>query len=100
MQRPSEDGAIGGVPIAHHGTPQRRSSHRHSRMKPGGSTLSNDMPESLTAPVSHSADGCQPLENVPHRRSLLASRWPLFIAIAILFGVYHGLNQLIGMRSG
>jgi len=63
------------------------------------------MPESLTAHVSHSADGGHPLEHVLRRRGALASRWvqsrwPLFITLAILFGLYHGLNQLIGLRSG
>ena len=62
------------------------------------------MQESLTAPVSRSADGDEPLEHVPRRRDTLVSRWlrpgwPLFITLAILFGVYWGLNQLIGLRS-
>jgi two-component system, LytTR family, sensor kinase len=74
-------------------------------MKPGSSTLSNDMPESLTAQVSHRADGGHPLEHVPRRRGALVSRWlqpgwPLFTTLAILVGVYYGLNQLIGLRSG
>ena len=63
------------------------------------------MPELLTAGLSHGADGAHPLENAPRRRSGLAarwlqSRWPLFIALTILFGLYHGLNQLIDLRSG
>jgi len=78
---------------------------RRSRMKGCSSTLSNGMPESLTAQLSDSADGAHPLEHLPRGRGGLASRWlqsrwPLFITLAILFGLYHGLNQLIGMRSG
>jgi LytS/YehU family sensor histidine kinase len=74
-------------------------------MKRSSSTLSNDMSELLTAGLSHGADGAHPVEHVPRQRSGLASRWlqsrwPLFIALAILFGLYHGLNQLIGLRSG
>src|SRR5215469_16786773 len=76
-----------------------------SRMKRRRSILSNDMPEHLSAPVSNSTDVGDPLEHLPRRRGTLASlwlppRWPLFIALAILFGVYLGLNQLIGLRSG
>ena len=74
-------------------------------MKRRRSILSNDMPEHLSAPVSNSTDVGDPLEHLPRRRGTLASlwlppRWPLFIALAILFGVYLGLNQLIGLRSG
>jgi len=74
-------------------------------MKRGSSTLANHMPDSLTAQGSHSADRAQPLEDVARRPGAFASRWlqsrwPLFITLAILFGLYHGLNQLIGMRSG
>ena len=73
-------------------------------MTRGSSSLCHDMQESLTAPVSRSADGDEPLEHVPRRRDTLVSRWlrpgwPLFITLAILFGVYWGLNQLIGLRS-
>ena len=63
------------------------------------------MPESLTAQVAHGADEDHSLEHVPRRRSVLVSRWlptgwPLFTALAILFGIYWGLNHLIGLRSG
>ena len=74
-------------------------------MKRHSSTLAGDMPESLTARVSHGAAGGDPLVHVPRRRGTRASRWwqsrwPLIIAVAILFGVYWGLNQLIGQRYG
>jgi len=74
-------------------------------MKRSSNTLSNDMPQSLTARVSHSADGAQPWEHVPRPHGALASRWlgsrwPLFLTLAILFGLYYGLNHLIGLRSG
>jgi len=73
-------------------------------MKRGSSTLANDMPDSLTAQVSHTDCG-HPLEQVPRRRAALVSRWlqpgwPLFSTLAILVGLYWGLNQLIGRRSG
>ena len=63
------------------------------------------MSELLTAEGSHGADGAQPSEHVPRQRSSLASRWlqsrwPIFITLAILFGLYHGLNHLIELRSG
>lgn len=68
------------------------------------SNLTNVMPDSLTAPVSPS-DGGHRLQQLPRRRGTLVSRclrpgWPLFTALAILLGVYWGLNQLIGLRSG
>jgi two-component system, LytTR family, sensor kinase len=63
------------------------------------------MPESLTAQVAHGADEGHSLEHMPRRRSVLVSRWlqsgwPLFTVLAILFGIYWGLNQLIGLRTG
>ena len=73
-------------------------------MTRGSSSLCHDMQESLTAPVSRSAAGDEPLEQAPRRRDTRVSRWlrpgwPLFTALAILLGVYWGLNQLIGLRS-
>ena len=103
---PSEDGATGGAPAAHQGRTQHLSGMRlSSQMKRSSNTLANDMPELLTAGLSHGADGARPLEHMPRQPSGLASRWlqsrwPLFVALAILFGLYHGLNQLIGLRSG
>src|SRR5215469_12002994 len=106
MHTLSEEGATADVRAANDGPAQHRSRiNRRSRMKRSSSTLSTDMPESLTARASNSADGADPFEHAPRRRGALASRWlqpgwALFITIAILFGVYLGLNQLIGLRSG
>jgi len=74
-------------------------------MKRRRSILSNDMAEQLSAQVSNSTDVGGTLEHLPRQRGALASlwlppRWPLFLALAILFGVYLGLNQLIGLRDG
>src|SRR5262245_7233388 len=105
MHRPCQDAASDTVHLAHLEPTQHSSrTRRRSRMKRGSSTLANDMPDSLTAQVSHSDCG-HPLEHVPGRRGALVSRWlqpgwPLFSTLAILVGIYWGLNQLIGLRSG
>src|SRR5215469_11619188 len=72
-------------------------------MKRSNSIHPNAMSESLSTEVSNSAVGDESLQHAPHRPGALASRWlrpgwPLFITLAILFGVYLGLNHLIGTR--